>query len=591
MYPSDFYVICHDMNIPGFEFEEKIYQGKSTTVWKARQKSLDRTVAIKVLNPETAKDPKEKEIFLREARITAKVKHPNLVQVFDIGEENGLCFYSMEYAGGPTLEQLLAEKERIPEGQALKITRQLAEALECLWKRAKLIHCNIKPSNVLTTDENTVKLCDFGLVKSTSGENGEQEDELAGTPNYMSPELAAGREIDFRSDIYSLGALLYHAVTGAAPFEDKTDSDAVLDGQRNEQIPNPREVARGIKPSTANLLSKLMMKSPDYRYPNWQEAIQDIKKASKGNLFLMNRKSRALSTIADTEKQAKPARSTAAATRHHELPAFPLLAHVLLWIALLSWWGVFGFYLSKKPPASPLPQENALAAGENGDSGEQAEDISADMRGELEEEARMLTADDETGETSEPVAEQPAATPVSETDKAMQQITELIVSNKLEEASGRLQEYVAGSTAQDKEEAELISKAIAKLSSLDSTVAAHFSDRVGEEVKLHHKGREFPVIVTSVINNRISARTTGENGRDVLFPVSRLEPEEKARWLDFPDSMADHVVRFVLYTRSGNTKRAAEHAATSGPLADTLSDFLASRTEKTDAEPVETALQ
>ncbi len=572
------------MEIKGFEVKECIYKGNNSTIWKAHQISLSRSVALKVLNPELAADPEEKADFLREAKITAKIKHPNLVQVYDIGDEGNLCYYTMEYCGGPTLEQMIKEKKHLPDKMTMDIAVQVARALKCLWQEERIVHRNIKPDNILTTKDKTAKVCDFGLVKICSDGAEEDSDDVVGTPNYMSPELAAGKDIDFHSDMYSLGTLVYHMLTGQAPFDDRTDADAILEGQRKDQIANPKELVPNASVSILNLLTKLMMKSPDYRYKSWAEAIDSINKAKKGRLFLMQKKSQALSTIRDIQS-SKPSTGTKKRSYERKISTLPLWLHTTLWLALILWWSGSAYVLMQgRMPASSEEEGGAFAdipmnAPENSEEESSAfddfisgGDDSGDSTEEPDDETAVAGTEKdpaEAGNLEQPeTATEPAVTP---------EIVTKVIEGKLAEAFSIINKKSEGANGEKKDQLETMGEAIKKLASVDSTVAEAFANKVGFDVTIHHMGKEIPVIINSVINKKISAKTAGENGREVTFPVSKLQPSEKARWLGRARSDADHAVRSFLYAMDGNTKEAARHAEASGPLSDPLRNFLASR--------------
>ncbi len=570
------------MEIKGFEIKECIFEGNNSTIWKANQISLGRPVAIKVLKPEMAANPEQKAEFLREARITARIKHPNLIQVYDIGEKENLCYYTMEYCGGPTVEQLLGKEKKLSNKKALDIALQVAHGLRRLWQEEHMVHRNLKPANILTTKDNTAKICDFGLVKICSDGAEEKESEsLAGTPNYMSPELAAGKNIDCRSDMYSLGAMIYHMLTGQAPFSDRTEADDVLDGQRQDQIVNPKELAPGTSISAVNLLSRLMMKSPNYRHKSWDEAIDAIDKAKKGRLFLMH-KSEALSTIGDLHSSETPG-ITMEPGRQSDVFTFPLWLHAALWLALILWWTGTGIVLMREPaPASSEEEGSAFADVSLDDAKENEKELST-PKTSVSEKGNPGNGNEES--PGEPGGQDAEIQPEETQDLPQPaESTETIITRALmrKVKEGKLADAFASlngkSPAQDSKEAnqlKTMQQVIKKLSSVDSEVAQAFARKVGLDVTIHHAGKEIPVTVKSVINNTINARPVGNGPKEVTFPVSRLQPSEKARWLGRARSNADHAVRFFLYAMDGDKEKAQKHASASGSLSDPLSDFLA----------------
>ena len=155
-----------DIQITGFEMLEKLGEGGMASVWKARQVSLDRMVAIKVLAPRFASDTDDVEMFRREAQQAAKLKHPGIVQVYDAGTENGLYFFVMEYVAGYTVGDWVTRKERLSENDVLLLAECVAGALAYAWDSSRIIHCDIKPDNVMLDDDGSVKVTDLGLART-----------------------------------------------------------------------------------------------------------------------------------------------------------------------------------------------------------------------------------------------------------------------------------------------------------------------------------------------------------------------------------------------------------------------------------------
>src|SRR5689334_7378163 len=207
------------LSIPGYELISKIGQGAMGTVYKAKQVSMDRVVAIKVLSSKYSKDRVFVERFLREARAVAKLNHENIISGYDVGESNGHHYFVMEFVDGAPVTALMKRDGRIDEQKCLRIGIQVARALSHAHKHG-IVHRDIKPENVMLTATGGAKLCDLGLAKQTKGDADVTMDGTSvGTPNYISPEQARGEEkIDIRSDIYSLGASLYHMAVGSPPF-------------------------------------------------------------------------------------------------------------------------------------------------------------------------------------------------------------------------------------------------------------------------------------------------------------------------------------------------------------------------------------
>lgn len=266
----------------GYEILEVLPAGGMSAVYKARQLSLDRIVAIKALPP-MGVAPADVEKFMAEARITASLKHPNIVQVYDFGRsEDGVYYFVMEYISGYSVAAWIHRKQYLSEENSLLCGLSVAGAMNYAWQKAGIVHCDIKPDNVIIDDDGTVKLADLGLARSVRSILGQARPDdrlIFGTPNYISPEQSRGNEpLDYRADIYSLGAMLYHCMTGIMPFEGMPPLE-VMDRQITDFIPDPQDVNPRISVWSACLIEKMMAKNRKFRQKNWDEALRDISNA------------------------------------------------------------------------------------------------------------------------------------------------------------------------------------------------------------------------------------------------------------------------------------------------------------------------
>ena len=272
-----------NINFNGFKILEILPRGGMSTVYKARQLSLDRIVAIKALPPTMGVDPVDAEKFMAEAKITAGMKHPNIVQVYDFGKsDSGVYYFVMEYISGYSVAAWIRRKRYLSEENSLLCALSIASAMNYAWEKAGIVHCDIKPDNVIIDGDGTVKVADLGLatsVKSISGQTRAKDTHVFGTPNYISPEQSRGDDkLDCRADIYSLGAMLYHCMTGVMPFEE-IPSIEVMDRQITDQIPDPQDVNPSVSVWSACLIEKMMAKNSNNRQKDWKEAIRDISNA------------------------------------------------------------------------------------------------------------------------------------------------------------------------------------------------------------------------------------------------------------------------------------------------------------------------
>ena len=272
--------------IAGFEILNKVGQGGMGAVFRARQISMDRIVALKILPKKMAADPACKERFLREARVSAKLNHVNLINGIECGESGGYTFFAMEFVEGQTALQLLKASGRIPFEQAISILRQISEALAYAHSK-QLIHRDVKPENIMVAPSGTAKLCDLGLARSmekTEDASITLAGQAVGTPYYISPEQARGeKNLDARTDIYSLGATFYHIFSGRPMFEAPT-SAAVMVKHLTDTAPSLTDVCPEIPVEYAMILSKMMAKAPTDRYSDIAQLQRDLDAAANGKL-------------------------------------------------------------------------------------------------------------------------------------------------------------------------------------------------------------------------------------------------------------------------------------------------------------------
>jgi serine/threonine-protein kinase len=263
--------------IPGYQLLEKLGQGAMGIVFKARQLSMNRLVAIKVLQPRLASNPKDLERFLYEAQVAAKLSHNNVVQAIDAGSAGKLHYFVMEYVEGTTINKLIEDGKIYGEREALDIMMQMAQALDHAHRRG-LVHRDIKPANIIITTENVAKLADLGLAKQQSGDAFAEEDKgvIRGTPFYIAPEqIQRADDIDVRADIYSLGATLYHMVTGQPPFNAKSIR-ALFEAHVKRKLVPPDHLNTALSGGLGEMVEFMMAKNRAERYPSPKELIRDL---------------------------------------------------------------------------------------------------------------------------------------------------------------------------------------------------------------------------------------------------------------------------------------------------------------------------
>ena len=262
--------------IPGFRILSKLGAGAMATVYKARQLSLDRLVAIKILPKKFMSNPEFVERFYAEGRAAAKLNHPHIVGALDVGQAGDYHYFAMEYVEGRTVYDDIQKHKRFSETEAVNVIIQVAQALEHAHKQG-FIHRDVKPKNIMITKDGTVKLADMGLARAVSDrEAAEAEKGKAyGTPYYISPEQIRGEvDVDFRADIYSLGATFYHLVTGQVPFEGPNPS-AVMHKHLKEDMVPPDHLNQNLSAGVGEIIEVCMAKDRNQRYNTTSDLLQD----------------------------------------------------------------------------------------------------------------------------------------------------------------------------------------------------------------------------------------------------------------------------------------------------------------------------
>lgn len=325
--------------IPGYDLLQMIGKGAMAKVYKARQVSLDRVVAIKVL-PQRLSDSQEfVNRFYQEGRAAARLSHSNIVQAIDVGSTpNGFHYFVMEYIEGKTLYDLMlprpsGEGRTFSEAEALDTTVQIAEALNHAHQKG-LIHRDVKPKNIILTPNGVAKLTDLGLAREVKDKaTAEMEAGKAyGTPYYISPEQIRGDvDIDFRTDIYSLGATMYHLLTGRAPFEADTPS-AVMHKHLKEPLRPPDHINTALSAGISEIIEVAMAKNRDERYASTQDMLEDLKAVRQGQPALHARRIVSLDDLSKIEERGKTVDLTAPGAPHRltELLEQPVVLTIVI---------------------------------------------------------------------------------------------------------------------------------------------------------------------------------------------------------------------------------------------------------------------
>jgi serine/threonine-protein kinase len=253
-------------------------------VYRGTDTVLNRTVAIKVLAPQYARDEAFVERFRREAQAAARLNHPNVVSVYDTGSDDPVHYIVMEYVPGRTLAEVLKHEGRLQPERAAEVAAQVAGALS-FAHAAGIVHRDVKPANIMLTPSGEVKVMDFGIARAGAGDSLTATATVLGTASYLSPEQAQGEPVDHRSDIYSLGVVLYEALTGSPPFQ--ADSPVAVAYKHVREPPtHPTQIVPEIPPDLEAVVLKAMAKNPGNRYASAQEMREDLERYLAGRPVL-----------------------------------------------------------------------------------------------------------------------------------------------------------------------------------------------------------------------------------------------------------------------------------------------------------------
>ncbi len=258
-----------------FLLAEQLGTGGMGAVYRAVDQSLGRFVAIKVMKQQLGADNELLESFLREARAAAALNHPNIVQIYSCGQEKGQPYIVMELVAGGRLDQMMENGTKVDEVRLLQIALDVAEGLKAA-DSIHLVHGDIKPANILFDKAGTAKVVDFGLAQFVNRQ--QEQGGIWGTPYYISPERARGGKADHRSDIYSLGATMFHALAGIPPFDGNTATDVVV-ARLKGPPPNLRDLEPTVSVQTAKLVERMMAADPVLRYPTSASLLADLRNA------------------------------------------------------------------------------------------------------------------------------------------------------------------------------------------------------------------------------------------------------------------------------------------------------------------------
>lgn len=614
------------MRIQGFDILEKIGEGPTGTVWKVYQSSLDRVVALKLLKMTSMSACGDVQELLARARTAAKIKHPSIIQLYDMAQQDDVYYFVMEFVDGMSLEQMLQQKGTLPTGKALKIIKDIIFGLEAVWEFSKLPHLNLKPQNIMIEKSGAAKLTDLGMPSRTSHFSLSQQIQkghIEALVNYISPEQARClTQVDFRSDVYSLGAILYRMVTGKIPFAEK-DPNKIIDAHINDYLPYPREIDPTLRHGICQLITRMMMKDPANRYESWRELSRDVNRLIGGAALLQKRVSAGNSTVQypDSSVQGNAEKTRAVAEK-----GVPPVFRTVAWLLLPVWWTILVIMLLKPikhypriPPLQPpsnygivpsaklTPTESvhitqpATKHESKPQSVIKKEEKPSTIEPSEETETQPATEEETTQTTpkevtapEEKVVETTAHPPAVETEtpasginfrekleNLKMTVADSCMVENFDKALGSISAELA--SAQDagyRKELEELRRFVTSVAGINKQVADNLANSAGQTVTIRLGNSNMPLKIRAVVGTRIEALVISNmNGthveRPVSFSVEQLSIAERLKWLGSVDSPVKHAMKCILNARLKDYRTASDFAANAGPLADAFSKHLA----------------
>jgi len=328
-----------------YELIEKIGEGGMAEVFRAKCHLLNRFVAVKILKEEYSKDNEFVDKFKREAAAVASLSDSNIVNIYDVGSHENTHYIVMEYVKGKTLKEILQRDIRLDYNRALDITIQIAKALECAH-RNNVIHRDVKPHNILVSDNGDIKVTDFGIAKASSSVTITNTSKVMGSAHYFSPEQAKGSFVDFRTDIYSLGIVLYEMVTGKVPFDAESPVAVALKHIQDPLVP-PKHLNPSIPEGLNQLILKAAEKEPIKRYQSIKDMIGDLQKIKSNSGYVVSNNfiddhTRIMDpVIVDEEEYEEEEEKSFVSSKKKKVLIFSLLAVLVLGLGSVFGWFMF----------------------------------------------------------------------------------------------------------------------------------------------------------------------------------------------------------------------------------------------------------
>lgn len=581
--------------IPGFHSFVRLDETSTTVRWRARQQTLDRDVVLKVLKPHLAADPREVSEFTVKAKSAARLRHPNILQLFDVASHGGLHYYVTEFLEGENVAKILL-RGPLPPAKAVEIARSVAKALETVWNDAGMIHRNIKPENILVGADGTTKLDGIDLARKAAVPGAApadaEEGVVEGTPYYLSPEQSRGSPyLDFRADMYGLGASLYQMVTGLVPFGE-SEPLAALDRQIADFLPHPRSLNPTIPTAVAQLIRRLMMKQPEHRFAAWSEVIRAMDGILARKAVGITMPPNAVSTVQPDPSQvvinaleeATPQRKSRAKS-----PGLPAWIRVPAWLLLVIWWIFLAYSLlvpidvlhpGTAPASQPAAAQTPPAAGKGSGATRIKPPVFNALRSaeptapDAASEAAPDEAPAESLNVENDAAAQAEATQGGLSADRKSAVLKALFAEDYTQAWDLLREEAGSGQAGQGQKLQDLQQAIRNLPMVEQRLLDYVSTQIGKELTLKDGRREIRMTPRSVAGNQIYAVVKGQAGeKSVRFTLADIPPLVRAQWLGVANTPDACALKFILLSKGGDSAAAAAYAPRSGPLSELFAEI------------------
>lgn len=574
------------MHIKGLDILEKIGEGATATVWRAYQTALDRYVAVKVLKKEWASRDNEIKIFLENARLAAKLKHPSIIQIYDVGESEGFYFFVMEHINGVMLSKVLLNNTPLPSSKVMAIIISIAEALEYAWNTVNLPHLGLKPSNIYIEKDGSIKIGDFGMARALAPSNllpKIQNRCVTVTTNYCSPEQATCTvNPTFKTDIYSLGALMYHMLTAKMPFAPATPTET-LEKHQNATLKSPKELVPGISVAIEDIMIRMMMKSADDRYNSWGELIADLKKSAGGKIFSSKNMVKGRSTI---EKMVVVAQHNVdprtkqlnqkSKTVNNEIPFIVKLFTYGIVIVLLTLYSYLEWSKnirnqtvknSISAPVQPAKYHETHISSPVSSSYPTVAPINKSQQ--VEQKEMSLTT------TTTTITEK-----IEDTKAFKREIVDFIIKNGFRAAVALIeQDLQYNHTPEYENELERWKTFLESAVQSEDYIIGALRSKIGREITIRFSGQNIRIVPTAVSENILEGNTivvmpSGASGsKKITIEISKLEPQTKIELLGTADTPAKAALKWLWYVQAREFNAARQFAASSEPFADIFMEY------------------